>query len=65
MAGFSNKKENKNNFITKVVYAANVVCTFASGLLDKARTNWTIKARKTRRITKTACRTHKSMRLWI
>lgn len=48
MAGFSNKKENKNNFITKVVYAANVVCTFASGLLDKARTNWTIKVEKRR-----------------
>ena len=40
--------KNKNNFITKVVYAANVVCTFASGLLDKARTNWTIKAEKQR-----------------
>ena len=64
MAGFSNKKENKNNFITKVVYAANVVCTFASGLLDKARTNWTIKAEKQREeLQKQRAEHTKSMRL--
>ena len=64
MAGFSNKKENKNNFITKVVYAANVVCTFASGLLDKARTNWTIKVEKQREeLQKQRAEHTKSMRL--
>ena len=64
MAGFSNKKENKNNFITKVVYAANIVCTFASGLLDKARTNWTIKAEKQREeLQKQHAEHTKSMRL--